>query len=172
VLQNTSLQKLRAQTGGDHHFWQGKVGIWRALFTVKEVDLLCKTQGGLCADLGYDCTADQTLPAVVADDNWIRLAWGSLADKIQNSRILQDIVPKLESMVAACRLENEKLRDQVSSLERALEEIQAAYDPEDIDLARKLHELAARFPRISHQARQAARLGRWLRHPGGLQMQR
>jgi hypothetical protein len=165
VIEKTSLHTLRQHTRGDHHFWLGKVGIWRCLLTATEADLLQQEHGDLCAGLGYSCTAESGLSAEEADDYWIRLAWTSLADRIQNARIQQDIVFKLEEMLTAQQKQNQQIRERLQTLEKAAEEARAAYDPEDLQLARRLHELAARYPRLSQQARQAARLGRWLRFP-------
>jgi hypothetical protein len=163
IIAETSLDKLRSQTRGDHHFWQGKVGSWRTLLTEKEADLLRKAHGKLCEELDYACAADSGLTGETADANWIRLAWSTLADKIQNARILQDTVQKMEQKLKCAEGELARVKARFEEFERATQAAQAEYEPADLDLARKLHQMAVRFPRLFQQARRAARLGRWLR---------
>jgi len=165
VIRKTSLGKLRANTCGEHHFWLGKVGIWRCLLTAAEAGILEQVHGALCTDLGYSCRPQCGLSAEEADENWVRLAWTNLADKVQNARIQQDIIIKLEGKLATAQHQCEQLQQRLEALEKAAEEARAAYDPEDLQLARRLHELAARYPRLSEQARQAARFGHWLHAP-------
>jgi len=164
VIAGASLEKLRASTRRHHHFWQGKVDGWRRFFTAREATLLREIHHSLCTELAYDCAADPDLSGQEADENWIRLAWSRLADKIQNVRILEDIVPKLEAKLSAALEESRNLCERLETVERAAREA-GALDPDCLGLARKIQAFTTRNPRMSNQLRQVARLGRWLGLP-------
>jgi hypothetical protein len=89
ALAATTIPRLRAMTQNDHHFWQGKIGLWRSLLTAHEAIEITRTHSAVTETLGYACDPDPDLNAVQADSNWIKLIWADLAADLQMLRELK-----------------------------------------------------------------------------------
>jgi hypothetical protein len=67
-----TLARLRT-TSTNHHFWQGRPGLWRALLPPAEARLIARTHRDVFATLGYTCDPDEALDQDRAEALWIRL---------------------------------------------------------------------------------------------------
>ena len=86
ALAATTIPRLRAMTQNDHHFWQGKSGLWKSLLTAHEAIEIARAHAGTMQTLGYSCDPDPTLDRVQADANWANLIWADLASELQTLR--------------------------------------------------------------------------------------
>jgi hypothetical protein len=84
VVAGRTLSKLRALTRHEHHFWQGRCGLWKSLLTAAEARPLAKVLQPRYADFDYDWDADPNLSAVQADANWVHLVWADLTDRLHH----------------------------------------------------------------------------------------
>jgi hypothetical protein len=84
VVAGRTLSKLRALTRHEHHFWQGRCGLWKSLLTAAEARPLAKVFQARYADFDYDWDADPNLTAVQADANWVELVWADLTDRLHH----------------------------------------------------------------------------------------
>jgi hypothetical protein len=73
ALAATTIPKLRDLTNCPHHFWQGRVGLWRSLLPAPEAYAIAKSQSDSFSELGYACNPDPNLQGAEADANWIEL---------------------------------------------------------------------------------------------------
>lgn len=85
VAQHT-IPLLRSRTQNEHHFWQGRAGLWKQLLTQAELEILRPFWQPLYADFDYDWDADPFLTAAEADANWIKLVWADLTEDLQDLR--------------------------------------------------------------------------------------
>ena len=60
IVQAHAIENLRPQSA-NHHFWQGRPGLWRSLLTVAEVRELAAVHAKTLALYGYAAEADWTL---------------------------------------------------------------------------------------------------------------
>jgi Sulfotransferase domain len=172
AIESTSLDKLRAFTQAPQHFWQGKPGLWRRLFTAADARAIYLAHEELFAELGYECNPDLDLSAAQADANWIQLNWSALADSLQNQQICRHTVRQLEARLEAAQHQMTALREQMAGLEEQLRICQPCFDevaefknwltrlgmtwdrvkvlgPASLSLAQKLHYLSMRVPLLS-----------------------
>lgn len=84
AVAETTIPKLRQQTGNVHHFWQGRPGLWRSLLPLQQAFRIVPTAWSYFQDLGYCHEPDLFLDRRQADLNWVRLNWAdALADRIE-----------------------------------------------------------------------------------------
>jgi hypothetical protein len=185
VLAATTLRNLRVLNDNIHHFWQGRVGLWRSLLTAAEATRIAEAQGPVFSELGYACDPDPHLTGREADANWTRLAWEALVDDLQNLRILQRDNDKLtarctaleadlaaaKARVEACEQDLHQAISAQAELERArqtqgarLQYLEArlaeaeGLGPNSLRFARKLNRFAGRHPRASALVKRMLRL--------------
>lgn len=74
AVRTTTLARLRQRhPNRQHHFWQGRPGLWRKLFTADDAARLAAAHADLLDELSYRCDPDPTLTGEQADANWLRL---------------------------------------------------------------------------------------------------
>jgi hypothetical protein len=125
VVAELSIPALRALTGNDLHFWQGKPGLWRALLPTAEASAIAEAQQDVFLELGYACDPDPALDGRQADANWLDLV---RAERIEEIRKLRDFRQELAN----------------SHLVRVGE-----VGPVGLELARALRRLSRRYPGLS-----------------------
>jgi hypothetical protein len=81
VTGRTTVAELRARCQADHHFWQGRPGLWRLLLTADVARTIAQAHPDAFA-LGYACDPDETLTRAQADATWVRLVGVPVADKL------------------------------------------------------------------------------------------
>jgi hypothetical protein len=54
----------------NHHFWQGRPGLWRSLLTVPEAEELIHAHAMTLSTYGYTANPDSSLTPEMADGNW------------------------------------------------------------------------------------------------------
>jgi hypothetical protein len=54
----------------NNHFWTGRPGLWRQLFTSEQVKKIYVRHQAVFEALGYSCEADASLSQASADENW------------------------------------------------------------------------------------------------------
>jgi hypothetical protein len=182
VIAGRTLSKLRALTRHEHHFWQGRCGLWKSLLTAAEARPLARVLQPRYADFDYDWDADPNLTAVQADANWVHLVWADLTDRLhhldETSRALhaarQDLGTTRQSMNDILQSLNEErigreaaerqcqaLESDLVSVRTGLESVQAQLapflelGPISLATARSLRRASLRHPFM-------ARLCRWL----------
>ena len=69
VVEAHAIGNLRPQVT-NHHFWQGRPGLWRSLLTRTEVTELTAAHATSLSTFGYSADADPTLTSEAADRNW------------------------------------------------------------------------------------------------------
>jgi hypothetical protein len=72
VVRAHAIENLRPQAS-NHHFWQGRPGLWRSLLTVAEVRELVAAHAKTLSTYGYAAEADVSLTPAKADANWATL---------------------------------------------------------------------------------------------------
>jgi hypothetical protein len=144
ALAETTLAKLRAQTKREHHFWQGRPGLWRRLLPPAQAHRIARAHREVFATLGYRCDPDPMLDRARADAHWVELTGAELARKAEASRQL-----------AAVREERDALRRQADSLQtelalaRARLAEAAELGPLAIRLAWAVRRWSVRYPRTA-----------------------
>lgn len=74
ALAANSMTNLRQRFAErEHHFWQGRPGLWRELLPAVAAERIFRTHADLFTGLGYDCVANPTLTEEVAHDRWLAL---------------------------------------------------------------------------------------------------
>lgn len=73
VVEANQLKQLRP-TSGNHHFWQGRPGLWRHLLPGSVARLIAARQPGSFEPLGYGCDPDPGLDRAQAEGRWDQLA--------------------------------------------------------------------------------------------------
>jgi hypothetical protein len=100
ALAATTIPRLRAMTQNDHHFWQGKAGLWKSLLTAHEAIEIARAHAAIIDSLGYRCDPDPGLDGVKADANWITLIWADLACELQNLRETKRLLSEAKQSLA------------------------------------------------------------------------
>lgn len=73
IVRRHAIDLLRPRVN-NHHFWQGRPGLWRSLLTATEVNDLVRAHGRTLALYGYSAQADAVLTPEAADRNWHLIA--------------------------------------------------------------------------------------------------
>lgn len=72
AIEANTLSRLRGSSH-NHHFWQGKPGLWRSLIPPRAAREIAEAHRELFAPLGYRCDPDESLDVPRAEANWARL---------------------------------------------------------------------------------------------------
>ena len=76
VIDRTTLPRMRERVGSNHHFWQGRPGLWKLLLTAPVADEVAGVHRAYCKEFAYACDPDPELTPAQADANWVAcLAW-------------------------------------------------------------------------------------------------
>ncbi len=83
VLEATSISQLKASRNSwQYHFWQGRPGLWKKMFTREDVARILKVVSDPFDAIGFDREADPALTAEQADQNWLRLQLDSFREHL------------------------------------------------------------------------------------------
>jgi hypothetical protein len=157
-----SLENLRA-TNYNHHFWQGRPGLWKALLPASEARRIARAHPEIFEGGGCACDPDEGLDHSGADANWLQLELKSLRGALAETR----------SRLAASQGALGETREQVAALGNALGEARIQLEAtvarlasfEElrspiVDAARELRRLSRRFPRLASVVRRRTAQGR------------
>jgi hypothetical protein len=98
-----SLAELRRQSESNHHFWQGKVGLWKRMLPATVADEIAAKHAQLFAELGYACDPDRDLDARQADAHWQAAVWGNLRERLLRLDQSERTVRILQAELATAR---------------------------------------------------------------------
>jgi hypothetical protein len=73
AIAETTIPKLRRQTGNVHHFWKGRPGLWRSLLPMPNAFRILPLMRNNIRDFGYRFDPDPSLTLWAANLNWMRL---------------------------------------------------------------------------------------------------
>jgi hypothetical protein len=176
AVEGRTLSKLRALTRHEHHFWQGRCGLWKSLLTTNEARPLAKVLQPLYGEFDYDWDADPNLSPVQADANWVQLVWADLTDRLHNldettralHAVRQDLDGTRRDLSATLQSLNEAktgrdaaeqqglaLRSEVGITKSELEKVRAELapflelGPISLAMARRLRRASLKHPFVS-----------------------
>jgi hypothetical protein len=176
AVADQTINKLRARTQREHHFWIGQPGLWRSLLTSEEVNRLADVLQPRFADFDYDWDADLQLTPSQADANWIKLVWTDMANDLHDVRttkrdlknvkewLSQEKQRREEAEHLATNLERERLklqyvnrsvREELASAKEAHERTNAQLAPYlelgplALSMAFRFRALSMRYPRLA-----------------------
>jgi hypothetical protein len=109
ALAATTIPRLRVMAQNDHHFWQGKPGLWKNLLTAHEAIEIARAHAGTMQTLGYPCDPDPLLDRAQADANWINLIWADLASELQTLRETKRDRDQLKTELAKAKSEFDRI---------------------------------------------------------------
>jgi hypothetical protein len=146
VVGRATVPELRLRFKVDHHFWQGRPGLWKTLLTATAADRIARAQRDAFG-CGYACDPDPDLTAEQADAAWVGLAGSQAADKLYHfTRTAQRLADAKEALrqaqdntrhvQAELNATHARLHATHGELHSAREELQG--------LRRAYHELCAR----------------------------
>lgn len=69
-LQSTERQRGQIPA---RHFWQGKPGLWKNLFSADAANRIAQAHGKVFSTLGYSCNPDPAMDESTAARNWLSL---------------------------------------------------------------------------------------------------
>jgi hypothetical protein len=133
ALAATTIPRLRAMTQNNHHFWQGKIGLWKSLLTAHEAIEIARTYATVMETLSYACDPDPDLNAVQADSNWLKLIWADLAADLQTLRELKRDRDQFKTDLGTRDEELAKLKGEAEQLRQHSQ--QARLEMEQVRLA-------------------------------------
>jgi hypothetical protein len=124
---STTLPRLRAQfTDRQHHFWQGKPGLWKELLPHDHAQQIARTHEECFHHLGYVWDPDPGLTSEEAEAHW----WTLLGT--------QGTVPVLQKTLTQVKRDLEITRARLASLEEM--------GPSTLKLAGEMKRWAVRWP--------------------------
>jgi hypothetical protein len=119
ALGATTIPRLRVMAQNDHHFWQGKAGLWKKFLPVREAVEIARAHVSVFDTLGYTCDPDLELVDVQADLNWINMAWADLASDLQSLREFKREVEEWKGKAAGAEAELAKARAEIEQTRAA-----------------------------------------------------
>jgi hypothetical protein len=136
AIEANTLAQLRVRTTVQHHFWQGKFGLWKALLPEQHAKTVERFHPSCFADLGYDCDADPGLTIAQADANWVSLTGLAIAKDLQELGLkrteviltqaelakLKDELDNTINQLGSERKENEALRHALAAANTKVQE--------------------------------------------------
>lgn len=159
AISRTTIPKLRRQTHCDHHFWQGKPGLWKRLLPEVEARQIASAHEECFSEFGYSCDPDRTLSRGQADACWIKLVWAELAEDLQNLRLLKQKLSESQTHYNLIHEELVATQKERSALAARLQQLGIREDenlgPLAVAVGRRLCAWSARYPRT-------ARLLKWI----------
>jgi hypothetical protein len=174
AAQGATLAGLRTRTGADHHFWQGRPGLWKLLLTAPVADMLSRAYPAYFQDIGYTCEPDQQLTPSQADANWIAMRWSQFAPKLQQDAA--ELVAKrlgfreLERQCQEAAHHYRELAALTTSLQEAHGRLQADHaelksyfdhlGPSVLGMFRDVRKMLHRFPTVAGAVKRTLRLRR------------
>jgi hypothetical protein len=166
VIAGTTLPRMRARVGSNHHFWQGRPGLWKLLLTAPVAQEIMRAHAAYCEDFGYACDPDPQLTAAQADDNWIACLGSQVAERLQKERLQGLALKQSQAQCAQLEQANGLLHAELADLAARHADVQAELtyyqnlgwfpDP----LRKKLRGLAQRYPGAASAFNRAVRRGR------------
>jgi hypothetical protein len=118
ALAATSLPALRTLTGDRHHFWQGKVGLWKSLLTAPEARAVAEAHRGFFSELGYQCDPDPCLTPGQADRNWVELVGAKVVEDLRALEPARRGLAEAQANLAGLREEQAGLHEQLGQSQR------------------------------------------------------
>ncbi|MFN4259878.1 MAG: sulfotransferase domain-containing protein [Gemmataceae bacterium] len=148
-----TLQSLRSHHAPfQHHFWQGKPGLWRFVLPAAVARRIADAQAEAFAELGYACDPDLDLLPEQADQTWRQLTWPGL---------IQD-----QEQLRALRHETRVLRAELDAVQQQLQETTLDLRAK-IELLDELGEVGPRALAVAHLIRRLSLrcggLSRWVK---------
>jgi len=153
VIEGTTMSRMRDRVGSDHHFWQGRPGLWKLLLTAPVAEEIAGAHSAYCEQFGYACDPDPELTPAQADANWVACLGSQVAAKLQQQRVRNMAFNELKARCAHLELVNGQLQAGLDALKLRLEAVQeelahyrrlGGWVPAPV--TRSLHGLAQRFP--------------------------
>jgi hypothetical protein len=174
VANSTTMAGLRARFRAEHHFWQGRPGLWKALLTAPAAARIAHAHAAAFA-CGYSCDPDPDLTPAQADANWVNLVGSLVADKLYSmTRTTQrladahDAIEHLQEQIAYLDESLQQTQDRLNSACAELKEVREAHraaaaeldnfrqlGPLALGIARTLHNLSRRHRTLSAGAKWA-----------------
>jgi hypothetical protein len=152
----------------EHHFWQGRPGLWKTLLTGPVAERIAEAHPAYFNHLGYRCDPDPLLTPGQADANWIRLVWFGVAEKLQQSRQTLLLLAEAQRGLSQLEAQQAALHQQMQADRRALQHAHRAacaelarfreLGPIPLRLARQLRDLSHRLPRVAAAVKGVGRL--------------
>jgi hypothetical protein len=150
-----TIPKLRRQhTQVEHHFWQGKPGLWRQFLPPAEAGRIAAAHPIIFSDLGYPCDPDSQLTPSQADANWMKLTWRDLAAELKNSQRLKKELREAQEQLAASRIANQNLETQLTQAREHIAQ-SPALGPLALKIAKGIRTTSMRFPKTASLVKRA-----------------
>jgi hypothetical protein len=187
VVGRATVPELRVRFKVDHHFWQGRPGLWKTLLTAAAADRIARAQRDAFA-CGYACDPDPQLTPEQADAAWVGLAGYQVADKLyhctrtaqrladaqealrQSQHHARQIQAERDATCAALWTDLNAGRQELHELRQVHQELCARHQetaaeldhlrqlgPLPLAVAWKLRNLSHRYPSLSAAARSTLR---------------
>jgi hypothetical protein len=175
VVAEHTMPQLRSRTNNEHHFWQGRPGLWKQLLTTAEAVRIAAVLEPLYREFDYDWDADSRLSGVQADANWCHLVWADVAQEINDLRLTKHLLKTARDDLNVAHAELVANRDELASLraenqtlnltlgtttverDALRQRLQPVADlgPRALAVAARIRGASVRYPRLS-------RLTKWL----------
>jgi hypothetical protein len=174
VVGQATVPGLRRRFRADHHFWQGRPGLWKTLLPTAIAQRIAAAHPDAFA-CRYTCDPDPQLTPEQADANWVALAGRQVADKLhtltcmtQQLAAAQEALRQAQTTLDATWAELQKLRQKHDELygrfHAASQELHWFHQlgPLPLAVALKLRNLSHRYRPLSAAAKGTLqRLAQW-----------